>query len=110
MAFLLILYILYPPKHEDVLIHRFIDGKQAWGGFSRKAFVNWGPLLNFAASGVVMTCSEVAPSCPPDPAVFCRVIAFERTSVDLFVVGGIRSACFGGELYWHCVSWGEFDS
>ena len=48
MAILLLLYIL------------FIDGKQAWGGFSKKAFHNWGPMINFAISGVVMTCSEWA--------------------------------------------------
>src|SRR5271169_6858378 len=48
MAILLILYIL------------FIDGKQAWGGFSTKAFYSWGPMINFAISGVVMTCSEWA--------------------------------------------------
>jgi len=49
MAILLILYII------------FIDGKQAWGGFSKRALINWGPMCSFALSGVVMTCSEVSP-------------------------------------------------
>lgn len=53
---------------KRVHLFRFIDGKQAWGGFSRKAFVNWGPLLGFAASGVVMTCSEVYSFNPLTPS------------------------------------------
>jgi multidrug resistance protein, MATE family len=52
MAILLLMYII------------FIDGREAWGGFSLKAFQNWGPMLNFAFSGVVMTCSEVHPFIP----------------------------------------------
>jgi multidrug resistance protein, MATE family len=48
MAILLILYIVY------------IDGRQAWGGFTYKAFHNWGPMCKYALSGVVMTCSEWA--------------------------------------------------
>jgi multidrug resistance protein, MATE family len=47
-------------QHLAVINFRFIDGKEAWGGFSKKAFHNWGPMLGFATSGVVMTCSEVS--------------------------------------------------
>ncbi len=59
MAVLLILYVMYDSLTQETSDFRFIDGKEAWGGFSKKAFRNWEPMLNFAISGVVMTCSEV---------------------------------------------------
>jgi hypothetical protein len=59
MSILLILsYIFCIPLPT---LTRFIDGKQAWGGFSKKALRNWGPMINFATSGVVMTCSSACP-------------------------------------------------
>jgi len=58
MAVLLILYVMYDPLTWETSDLRFIDGKEAWGGFSKKAFRNWGPMINFAISGIVMTCSE----------------------------------------------------
>jgi len=60
MAVLLVLYIMCDASYLTVIDFRFIDGKEAWGGFSKKAFHNWGPMLGFATSGVVMTCSEVS--------------------------------------------------
>ncbi|WBW75504.1 MatE family transmembrane transporter [Schizosaccharomyces osmophilus] len=35
-----------------------INGRQAWGGFSKEALRNWGPLCRLAVPGVVMICSE----------------------------------------------------
>lgn len=45
-AFLLLLYI------------RFIDGKEAWSGFSRLAFSNWSPMMRLAIPGVICVASE----------------------------------------------------
>lgn len=45
-ATLLILYIC------------FVDGKQAWNGFSKAAFKNWGPMTKLAVPGVICVCSE----------------------------------------------------
>ena len=36
----------------------FIDGGQAWDGFSWDAFRNWGPLLTYGTAGSVAICSE----------------------------------------------------
>ncbi|KAL2312830.1 MatE family transporter [Schizosaccharomyces pombe] len=35
-----------------------VNGRQAWGGFSREALKNWGPLCRLAVPGVIMICSE----------------------------------------------------
>lgn len=36
----------------------FIDGSQCWGGFSKKAFANWGPMVKLALPGMVMVVAE----------------------------------------------------
>ncbi|KAI1337393.1 MATE efflux family protein [Xylariaceae sp. FL0016] len=36
----------------------FVDGSQCWGGFTRKAFTNWGPMVRLAFSGMVMVVAE----------------------------------------------------
>ncbi|KAJ9062447.1 ethionine resistance protein [Entomophthora muscae] len=36
----------------------FIDGEKAWGGFSLKAFSEWGPILRLGIPGVLQICSE----------------------------------------------------
>ncbi|KAI9842511.1 MAG: hypothetical protein M1837_007105 [Sclerophora amabilis] len=36
----------------------FIDGRQCWGGFSRRAFVNWGPMIRLAIPGLIMLLAE----------------------------------------------------
>lgn len=87
MAVLLILYVMYDSLIRGTFDFRFIDGKEAWGGFSKKAFRNWGPMINFAISGVVMTCSEA-------PFLNSPASAYKT-------VGCIRSPCIGGELYRH---------
>ncbi|TPX38230.1 hypothetical protein SmJEL517_g00011 [Synchytrium microbalum] len=46
MLFLLILYVV------------FVDGSEAWGGFSRKAFTNWASFLALAVPGVLMVGTE----------------------------------------------------
>lgn len=37
---------------------RFIGGMECWPGFSRKAFVNWGPMIRLALPGLVMVVAE----------------------------------------------------
>lgn len=32
----------------------FIDGKECWGGLSKRAFENWGPMLKLAVPGLIM--------------------------------------------------------
>lgn len=46
MAFLLLGYVL------------FVDGKQCWNGFSKRALRHWGPMLKLALPGLVMIESE----------------------------------------------------
>lgn len=36
----------------------FIDGSQCWGGFSKKALSNWGPMVKLALPGMVMVVAE----------------------------------------------------
>ncbi len=36
----------------------FVDGRQCWGGFSRRAFTNWGPMVGLALPGLVMVEAE----------------------------------------------------
>ncbi|KAK1759381.1 ethionine resistance-conferring protein 1 [Echria macrotheca] len=35
-----------------------VDGSQAWGGFRRAAFKNWGPMIRLALPGMVMVVAE----------------------------------------------------
>ncbi|KAF2143832.1 uncharacterized protein K452DRAFT_357439 [Aplosporella prunicola CBS 121167] len=35
-----------------------IDGRQCWGGFERRAFSNWGPMIRLALPGLVMVLAE----------------------------------------------------
>ncbi|EDK47055.1 conserved hypothetical protein [Lodderomyces elongisporus NRRL YB-4239] len=35
-----------------------IDGSQCWGGFTKRAFINWSPMIKLALPGVVMVISE----------------------------------------------------
>jgi multidrug resistance protein, MATE family len=37
---------------------RFVDGRQCWGGFSKKAFTNWGPMVRLAIPGLLMVLAE----------------------------------------------------
>ncbi|KAK2011498.1 MATE efflux family protein [Colletotrichum eremochloae] len=37
---------------------RFVNGYQCWGGFSRRAFTNWGPMLRLALPGMIMIEAE----------------------------------------------------
>ncbi|KXH45808.1 MATE efflux family protein [Colletotrichum nymphaeae SA-01] len=37
---------------------RFIDGYQCWGGFSKRALSNWGPMLRLALPGMIMIEAE----------------------------------------------------
>jgi MATE family multidrug resistance protein len=37
---------------------RFIGGMECWPGFSRKAFVNWGPMIRLALPGLIMVVAE----------------------------------------------------
>ncbi|KAK4983723.1 hypothetical protein LTR50_007042 [Elasticomyces elasticus] len=37
---------------------RFVAGSECWGGFSRKAFKNWGPMIRLALPGLVMVLAE----------------------------------------------------
>jgi len=37
---------------------RFVDGYQCWGGFDRKAFKNWMPMIKLALPGLVMVLAE----------------------------------------------------
>lgn len=36
----------------------FIDGMECWGGFSKAAFKNWGPMVRLAIPGLVMVLAE----------------------------------------------------
>lgn len=36
----------------------FIDGRECWGGFTKKAFRNWGPMVKLALPGLVMVLAE----------------------------------------------------
>ncbi|KAI6383140.1 hypothetical protein MCOR25_000326 [Pyricularia grisea] len=37
---------------------RFVDGYQCWGGFSKRAFSNWGPMIRLAIPGMIMVEAE----------------------------------------------------
>lgn len=37
---------------------RFVDGMECWGGLSRKAFKNWGPMVRLALPGLIMVMAE----------------------------------------------------
>ena len=37
---------------------RFVDGMECWGGLSRKAFKNWGPMVRLAIPGLIMVMAE----------------------------------------------------
>ncbi|KAK0645114.1 putative transporter C4B3.13 [Lasiodiplodia hormozganensis] len=37
---------------------RFVDGMQCWGGFSRLALRNWGPMIRLALPGLIMVLAE----------------------------------------------------
>lgn len=37
---------------------RFVDGRQCWGGFSRRALSNWGVMLRLALPGMIMLQAE----------------------------------------------------
>lgn len=36
----------------------FIDGRQCWGGFEKRALKNWGPMIKLALPGLVMVLAE----------------------------------------------------
>lgn len=36
----------------------FIDGKQCWNGFTKRAFTNWGPMIKLALPGLLMVEAE----------------------------------------------------
>ncbi|OTA63644.1 MATE efflux family protein [Hypoxylon sp. EC38] len=36
----------------------FVDGSQCWGGFTSRAFTNWGPMIWLALPGMVMVMAE----------------------------------------------------
>lgn len=37
---------------------KFVDGSQCWGGFSRRAFTNWWPMIRLAVPGMMMIVAE----------------------------------------------------
>ncbi|KAI0199247.1 MATE efflux family protein [Astrocystis sublimbata] len=37
----------------------FIDGHQCWGGFSKRALTNWGPMIRLAIPGMIMVVAEL---------------------------------------------------
>ncbi|OCL14130.1 MATE transporter [Glonium stellatum] len=37
---------------------RFVDGRDCWGGFERRAFRNWRPMIRLALPGLVMVLAE----------------------------------------------------
>ncbi|KAH9887187.1 MATE efflux family protein [Xylariomycetidae sp. FL2044] len=41
-----------------LLYVRFINGSQCWGGFTSRAFTNWGPMVRLALPGMVMVVAE----------------------------------------------------
>ncbi|KAI1461319.1 multidrug and toxin extrusion protein [Annulohypoxylon moriforme] len=36
----------------------FVDGSQCWGGFTRRALTNWGPMIKLALPGMIMVMAE----------------------------------------------------
>ncbi|KAK2613604.1 hypothetical protein N8I77_000508 [Diaporthe amygdali] len=36
----------------------FVDGKQCWGGFSKRALSNWGPMIRLSIPGMIMVEAE----------------------------------------------------
>lgn len=36
----------------------FVDGRQCWGGFSKRSLTNWGPMIKLALPGLVMVEAE----------------------------------------------------
>ncbi|KAI0899759.1 multidrug and toxin extrusion protein [Annulohypoxylon nitens] len=36
----------------------FVDGSQCWGGFTRRALTNWGPMVKLALPGMIMVMAE----------------------------------------------------
>ncbi|KJZ72200.1 hypothetical protein HIM_08465 [Hirsutella minnesotensis 3608] len=48
MPVLLVVYVL------------LVDGSQCWGGFTRKTFSNWGPMMRLALPGMMMHVAEFA--------------------------------------------------
>lgn len=36
----------------------FVDGRQCWGGFSRRALSNWGPMIRLSVPGMIMVEAE----------------------------------------------------
>lgn len=36
----------------------FVDGSQCWGGFSKRALTNWGPMIKLALPGMIMVEAE----------------------------------------------------
>ena len=41
-----------------ILYVRFIGGSECWGGFDKRAFKNWGPIIWLAIPGLVMVLAE----------------------------------------------------
>ncbi|KAI8388515.1 mate-domain-containing protein [Radiomyces spectabilis] len=37
---------------------KFVDGRQAWGGWTREALTGWWPFLRLAIPGILMVCTE----------------------------------------------------
>ena len=37
----------------------FVDGRQCWNGFTKRAFQNWGPMIKLAIPGLIMVEAEV---------------------------------------------------
>jgi multidrug resistance protein, MATE family len=37
----------------------FIDGRECWGGFTKRAFQNWGPMIKLALPGLLMVEAEM---------------------------------------------------
>ncbi|KAI1503867.1 mate-domain-containing protein [Biscogniauxia marginata] len=46
MPILLLLYV------------RFVNGSQCWGGFTKRALTNWGPMIRLALPGMIMVVAE----------------------------------------------------
>jgi multidrug resistance protein, MATE family len=38
---------------------RFVNGRQCWNGFTKRAFQNWGPMVRLALPGLIMVEAEV---------------------------------------------------
>ncbi|KAI1813209.1 MATE efflux family protein [Poronia punctata] len=41
-----------------VLYGTFVAGSQCWGGFTRRALTNWGPMIRLAVPGMIMVVAE----------------------------------------------------